>query len=129
MAGLCSSTPGRPVAVPEGRVRPCLQQQGHSLSLPCPGCHMKQGAATLIHGLVKQGAGHIQGLCALLPILAIPRQAPALWHTQEVPQRPHVPRFAGGEQGIAELGLRVSYEGRTGGESDGSLGRAVLWCD
>ena len=82
----------------------------------------------LIHGLVQQGAGHIQGLCAF-PILAVPRQAPALWHTQEVPQRPHIPRFGGGEQGIAELGLRVSYEGRTEGESDGSLGRAVLWSD
>lgn len=126
--GLCSSTAGCPAAVPEGRVRPRLQQQAHSRSLPCPCCHMKQGAAALIHGLVEQGAGHIQGLCAL-PILAVSWQAPALWHTQEVLQRPHIPRFAGSEQGITELGLWVSYEGRAGGESDGSLGRAVLWSD
>jgi len=87
---------------------------------------MKQGAATLIHRLVEQGAGHILGLGAL-PMLAVPWQALTLWHAQEVPQHPHIPRFAGGEQGIAELGLRVSCEGRTGGESDGSLGRVVLW--
>lgn len=127
-AGLRSSAAGQPAAIPEGRVRSCLQQQAHSLSLPRTCCHMKQGAAAIIHRLVEQGVVHIQGLCAL-PILMVPWQAPALWHTQEVPQCPHVPCFAGSKQGITELGLRVSYERRIGGESDSSLGRVVLWSD
>lgn len=116
------------MAIPEGRVCPCLQQQAHSLVLPCPRCHVKQGAAVLIHGLVEQGAGHSQGLCAL-PILAASQHVLALRHSQEMPQRPHVPRFAGSEQGIEELGLRVSCEERTGRESGGFLGRAVLCSD
>lgn len=74
----------------------------------------------LVHGLVQQGAGHIQRL----PILTGPRQAPILWHTQEVPQGLHIPCLAGSEQSIAELGLRVSCEGRTGGVSDGQSGQS-----
>lgn len=76
---------------------------------------MKQGAALLIHRLVQQGAGHIQRL----PILTVLWQAPILWHSQEVLQCLHIPCLAGSEQSIAELGLRVSCEGRTGGGSDG----------
>lgn len=81
---------------------------------------MKQGAATLIHGLVQQGAGHIQRFS----ILTVPWHVPVLWHTQEVPQCLHVPCLAGSEKRIAELGLWVSCEGRTGEESDGQTGKS-----
>lgn len=76
---------------------------------------MKQGEAMLIQRLVEQGVGQIQGLF-IIPILAVLQWAPALWHTQEVPQCPHIACLAGCEQGITELGLRVSCERRTGGE-------------
>lgn len=91
---------------------------------------MKQGEAILVQGLVEQGAGQIQVLC-ILPVLAVLQGPPALRHAQEVLQCPHVPRLAGCEQGIAELGPRVSCEGGTAEESDatgpfGCQGRAVL---
>ena len=73
---------------------------------------MKQGEAMLIHRLVEQGVGQIQGLF-IISILAVPQRAPALWITQEVLQCPHIPRLAGCEQGITELGLRVCCERRT----------------
>lgn len=76
---------------------------------------MKQGEAMLIHRLIEQGVGQMQGLF-IVPILAVPQWAPALRITQEVLQCPHIPGLAGCEQGIAELDLRVSCERRTRGE-------------